>query len=188
MDQTKNLWFLGMAKGREGREGRGSGYLSLGGSCAWPSGSWAAASRLGFCNQFRNRDILDPKQSTADLLQDSFGESYSESAVESAIAYGMQSDFRERLKLLMEKFNSPDVDRVANMMAKAGAKAKAGKAGKASIECSFFLLSWCCYSRMLFLFRCSTSTTTSWTASIRSWSARSETSLHRAPFSSSWKA
>ncbi|CAE7633380.1 vamp7B [Symbiodinium pilosum] len=51
-------------------------------------------------------------------VQDSFGESYSESAVESAIAYGMQSDFRERLKLLMEKFNSPDVDRVANMMAK----------------------------------------------------------------------
>ena len=39
--------------------------------------------------------------------------------MESAIAYGMQGDFREQLKTLMEKYNSPEVDRVASMMAKA---------------------------------------------------------------------
>eukprot|EP00913_Durusdinium_trenchii_P004908 g4555.t1 len=38
--------------------------------------------------------------------------------VESAIAYGMQSDFREELQFLLERYNSPDVDRVASMMAK----------------------------------------------------------------------
>eukprot|EP00434_Breviolum_minutum_P009932 symbB.v1.2.008754.t1/scaffold544.1/size189386/11 len=37
---------------------------------------------------------------------------------ESAIAYGMQSDFREELQFLLERYNSPDVDRVASMMAK----------------------------------------------------------------------
>ena len=39
--------------------------------------------------------------------------------MESAIAYGMQGEFREQLKTLMEKYNSPEVDRVASMMAKA---------------------------------------------------------------------
>ncbi|CAE7038582.1 vamp7B [Symbiodinium sp. CCMP2592] len=51
-------------------------------------------------------------------VQDSFCGCYGHEQVESAIAYGMQGDFREQLKTLMEKYNSPEVDRVASMMAK----------------------------------------------------------------------
>ncbi|CAK9056827.1 unnamed protein product [Durusdinium trenchii] len=51
-------------------------------------------------------------------VQEAFMQKYSKEQVESAIAYGMQSDFREELQFLLERYNSPDVDRVASMMAK----------------------------------------------------------------------
>mmetsp|Transcript_40557 Transcript_40557/g.94171 ORF Transcript_40557/g.94171 Transcript_40557/m.94171 type:complete len:225 (-) Transcript_40557:19-693(-) len=51
-------------------------------------------------------------------VQDAFAQTYSAEQAESAIAYGMQSNFREQLQGLMERYNSPDVDRVASMMAK----------------------------------------------------------------------
>merc|ERR1712023_523922 len=51
-------------------------------------------------------------------VQEAFKQEYSEERVSVAIAYEMQGDFRENLKSLMEKYNSPDVDRVASMMSK----------------------------------------------------------------------
>ncbi|CAE6970681.1 vamp7B [Symbiodinium natans] len=51
-------------------------------------------------------------------VQDGFLEAYTAEQVESAIAYGMQENFRERLRELMERYNSQDVDRVQSMMAK----------------------------------------------------------------------
>ena len=52
-------------------------------------------------------------------FEDGFLEAYTAEQVESAIAYGMQENFRERLRELMERYNSQDVDRVQSMMAKA---------------------------------------------------------------------
>ncbi|CAJ1365740.1 unnamed protein product, partial [Effrenium voratum] len=51
-------------------------------------------------------------------VQEAFAQSYSNEQVESAIAYGMQTDFREELQGLMERFNAPDHDRVASLTAK----------------------------------------------------------------------
>jgi len=51
-------------------------------------------------------------------VQEAFMQKYTKEQTESAIAYGMQSDFREELQFLLERYNSPDVDRVASMMAK----------------------------------------------------------------------
>mmetsp|Transcript_3075 Transcript_3075/g.4803 ORF Transcript_3075/g.4803 Transcript_3075/m.4803 type:complete len:227 (+) Transcript_3075:161-841(+) len=51
-------------------------------------------------------------------VQDAFKQQYSDSQVQCAIAYGMQGAFRDHLKELMEKYNSPDADRVTSMMAK----------------------------------------------------------------------
>lgn len=51
-------------------------------------------------------------------VQETFMQKYTKEQVESAIAYGMQSDFRDELQHLLERYNSPDVDRVAAMMTK----------------------------------------------------------------------
>lgn len=45
-------------------------------------------------------------------LSEAFKQRYTAEEVESAIAYGMQGTFKEQLKLLIERYNSPDVDRV----------------------------------------------------------------------------
>lgn len=51
-------------------------------------------------------------------VQESFKRQYSNDEVSCAIAYGMQGDFREQLKNLMETYNSPNADRIASMMSK----------------------------------------------------------------------
>merc|ERR1712217_355580 len=51
-------------------------------------------------------------------VQEAFQTRYTEQQVQSAIAYGMNSEFRSTLQDLMEKHNSPDADRVAAMMVK----------------------------------------------------------------------
>mmetsp|Transcript_87986 Transcript_87986/g.249265 ORF Transcript_87986/g.249265 Transcript_87986/m.249265 type:complete len:225 (+) Transcript_87986:88-762(+) len=43
---------------------------------------------------------------------------YSSDQVQSAIAYGMQTEFKPVIQHLMEKYNSPDADRVTAMMEK----------------------------------------------------------------------
>jgi len=50
--------------------------------------------------------------------QEAFNKRYSSDQVQSAIAYGMNGDFRGELQLLMDRFNSPDADRVAQLNAK----------------------------------------------------------------------
>eukprot|EP00933_Yihiella_yeosuensis_P028493 TRINITY_DN2231_c0_g1_i9.p1 TRINITY_DN2231_c0_g1~~TRINITY_DN2231_c0_g1_i9.p1 ORF type:complete len:233 (-),score=39.86 TRINITY_DN2231_c0_g1_i9:120-818(-) len=51
-------------------------------------------------------------------VKEQFKQQYSNDQVECAIAYGMQGEFREHLKMLMETYNSPDADRVASLMSK----------------------------------------------------------------------
>eukprot|EP00928_Gymnodinium_smaydae_P084855 TRINITY_DN6812_c2_g2_i2.p1 TRINITY_DN6812_c2_g2~~TRINITY_DN6812_c2_g2_i2.p1 ORF type:complete len:229 (-),score=38.92 TRINITY_DN6812_c2_g2_i2:58-744(-) len=51
-------------------------------------------------------------------MQDSFRRRYRLEQVEMALAYGMQSEFRPEMQALMEKYNSPDADRLTAMMAK----------------------------------------------------------------------
>merc|ERR1712150_189256 len=51
-------------------------------------------------------------------VQEAFLQTFTADQVESAIAYAMQGNFREELKLLMERYNSPDADRVVKLSEK----------------------------------------------------------------------
>lgn len=51
-------------------------------------------------------------------LQETFSSRYSANQVSVATAWGLQREFGNEIRLQMEKFNSPDSDRITSMMAK----------------------------------------------------------------------
>jgi len=51
-------------------------------------------------------------------LQESFNQWYAPPQIASAVAYGMQAEFGGEVQALVEKYNSPDADRVASLMQK----------------------------------------------------------------------